>query len=206
MYPHPHIYEYMYLHPHTPTRTPTHTHTYTHTHVSVPKRASPFRRRRPRVARLAGVRFGICVQREHRRVEHRVSHHIVCGMRLFRPGGAPPQAGRARWDVDAGRAVVRGGAAGARARACAQPCGHAHARVSPGVRIAARTNDGLYVCMYRCIRIYIYICRYRCTCARDGYGHACGCAACDAHERAIARADDAAVAITCACGYVHRYI
>ena len=41
---------------------------------------------------------------------------------------------------------------------------------------------------------------------RDGYGRACGCTASHAHVRAIARADDAAVAITCARGYVRRYI
>ena len=40
--------------------------------------------------------------------------------------------------------------------------------------------------------------RYMSTCARDGYGRACGGTVPDAHVRAIARADDAAVAITCA--------
>ena len=45
-----------------------------------------------------------------------------------------------------------------------------------------------------------------CSCARDGYGRACGCTVPDAHVRAIARADDAAVAITCARGYVRRYM
>ncbi len=35
-----------------------------------------------------------------------------------------------------------------------------------------------------------------CTCVRDGYGRACGCTASHAHVRAIARADDAAAAIT----------
>ncbi len=44
--------------------------------------------------------------------------------------------------------------------------------------------------------------RYMCTCARDGYGRACGCTFPDAHVRAIARADDAAVAIACARGWV----
>ncbi len=41
--------------------------------------------------------------------------------------------------------------------------------------------------------------RHMCTCVRDGYGRACCCGASLAHVRAIARADDAAVAITCAC-------
>ncbi len=35
-----------------------------------------------------------------------------------------------------------------------------------------------------------------CICVRDGYGRACGCTASNAHVRAIARGDDAAVAIT----------
>ncbi len=47
---------------------------------------------------------------------------------------------------------------------------------------------------------------YGCTCVRDGYGRACGCIASHAHVRAIARADDAAVAITCTRGYVRRDI
>jgi hypothetical protein len=70
--------------------------------------------------------------------------------------------------VDAARAVVRGGTTGARARVCAETCGHAHARASTCVGIAARTKDGIYVCMYTCIYIYVsisicmhytYICR-----------------------------------------------
>ncbi len=59
----------------------------------------------------------------------------------------------------------------------------------------------LYVCMH-----YTYLCRYMCTCVRDGYGRACGCTASHARVRAIARADDAAVAITCTRGYVRRHI
>jgi hypothetical protein len=54
--------------------------------------------------------------------------------------------------------------------------------------------------VYMCIYMYIkYMYRYMCPCVRDGYGHACGCTVPDAHVRAIAHADDAAVAITCAC-------
>ena len=49
------------------------------------KRAGPFRRRGPRVARLAGVLHGDGVQREHRRVEHRVCFELLPGMRRFRP-------------------------------------------------------------------------------------------------------------------------
>jgi hypothetical protein len=66
-------------------------------HASAPTHARAFRRRGPRVARLAGVRLCVGVQREHRRVEHRRGHHVGRGMRrLSGPGGLPPQAGRAR--------------------------------------------------------------------------------------------------------------
>jgi hypothetical protein len=78
----------------------------------------------------------------------------VCAA-LSGPGGAPPQAGRARRVIGAARAVVRGGAADARARVCAPTCGHAHARVSPGVGIAARSIDGIYDCMS-----FVHICLY----------------------------------------------
>jgi hypothetical protein len=68
--------------------------------------------------RRAGVLLGVGVQRQHRRVEHRISHLVVRGMRhLFGPGGAPPPAGCARPVVDAVRAVVLRGPP-MRARAC----------------------------------------------------------------------------------------
>jgi hypothetical protein len=63
---------------------------------------------------------------------------------------------------------VRGGAADARSRVCAQTCGHAHVRAPTCVGIAARTKDGIYVCMYTYMYIYVsisicmhytYICR-----------------------------------------------
>ena len=47
---------------------------------------APSRRRRPRVARRAGVLDGEGVQREHRRVEHCSCHHVVLCIRRFRPG------------------------------------------------------------------------------------------------------------------------
>jgi surface protein len=56
----------------------------------------------------------------------------VCAA-LSGPGGAPPQAGRVRRVFDA--------------RACVQTCGHANARVSTCVGIAARTKVGSYVCL-----------------------------------------------------------
>jgi surface protein len=49
---------------------------------------------------------------------------------------------------DAARAVVRGGTADARARVCAETCGHAHALAFPCADIAARSKDGLHVCMH----------------------------------------------------------
>jgi hypothetical protein len=54
------------------------------------------------------------------------------------------------------RAVVRGGAADARARVCAQTCGHAHARVSTCIGQAARSKDGLHACVY--MYGYVRIC------------------------------------------------
>jgi hypothetical protein len=80
---------------------------------------APFRRRGPRVARLAGVRVGSSVQREHRRVEHRVGHNrVLCMRRLFGPGRRTTAAGRARRVVDAWRgSSMRGGAADTRAPA-----------------------------------------------------------------------------------------
>ena len=114
-------------------------------HTSAPAHASAFRRRGPRAARLAGVPVCVGVQREHRRVEHRVDNLVVlCMRRLFGPGGAPPQAGRARRVVGA------------------------HVRAPTCVGIAARTKDGIYVCMYTYMYIYVsisicmhytYICR-----------------------------------------------
>ena len=85
------INAYIYIHAHSyiedritdacPTCAPT------FAHVSAPKRASPFRRCGLRAARLAGVRLGGFVQRGHRRVEHRVGHHIARCMRRFSAGG-----------------------------------------------------------------------------------------------------------------------
>ena len=69
-------------------------------HVSAPKRVSPFCRRGPRVAWLAGVLPGYSIQREHRRVEHRVGHGVDRGRRRFRPA-ARPCGGRARPVFDA---------------------------------------------------------------------------------------------------------
>jgi hypothetical protein len=73
-------------------------------HASGPTHASAFRRHGPREVRLAGVPVGLGVQREHRRVEHRLSvEHAVCMGRLFGPGGAPP-----RRDALGGSSMRRG--------------------------------------------------------------------------------------------------
>jgi hypothetical protein len=53
------------------------------------------------------------------------------------------------------------------------------------------------------MHVHIYASMYLC----ERWAWACsGCTASNAHVRAIARADDATVAITCARGYVRRYI
>jgi hypothetical protein len=115
--------------------------------ASAPTHASGSRRRGPRAARLAGVHFGVGFQREHRRVEHRACHLVVRGMRRpFRPGRRRHRGGTR----SAGSSMPRGPlcpvAPPERARACARTCGHAHARASPCVGIAARTEDGVSVC------------------------------------------------------------
>jgi hypothetical protein len=118
--------------------------------ASAPTHASAFRRRRPRVARLAGVQLCVGFQREHRRVGHRVSHRLVqCMRRPFGPGGGPPRAGRAPAGCSIRRGPLCAAAPPMRARVCfAQTCGRAHARASPCADIAARSKDGLHVCMH----------------------------------------------------------
>jgi hypothetical protein len=59
--------------------------------ASAPTRVSAFRRRGPRVARLAGVPVGVGVQREHRRVEHRACHDVEqCMRRVSGPVARQP--------------------------------------------------------------------------------------------------------------------
>ncbi len=80
--------------------------------------ASAFRRRGPRVARLAGVLLGVVVQREHRRVEHRVGHNVgLCMRRLFGEAARQRKRDALGRVFDAARAVVRGGD-----RRCARAC------------------------------------------------------------------------------------
>jgi hypothetical protein len=129
----------------------------------------------------------------------------------------PPRAGQratAGGTRSAGCSMRRGPlcAAGPPMRACvwAQTCGRAHARASACVGTAAGMKDGIRACMYGYMHLsnwcvhykYIYIGICVLACVRDGYRRACGCTACTAHVRAIACAEDAAVAITCARGYV----
>jgi hypothetical protein len=110
-------------------------------HASAPTSASAFCRRGPRVARCAGVRVCVGVQRGHRRVEHRVSQHLVFGMRRLL-GPAARHCGGTRC---AGRRCGAGHCAQRRRLrrlcVCAQTCGHAHARMSTCVGIAARSKD-----------------------------------------------------------------
>ena len=69
---------------------------------------SPFCPRGPHAAQLAGVLLGVRVQREHRRVEHRVGQQLVLGMRRFRLGRRATAGGtRSGGVADAARAVVR---------------------------------------------------------------------------------------------------
>jgi hypothetical protein len=143
--------------------------------------------------------------------------------------GTPPRSPRCKTYARSPRAGQRATAGGTRSAGCsmrrmplcaagppmracvwAQTSGPAHARASACVGTAARTKDGLHVCMYGYMHLsnwcvhykYIYIGICVLACVRDGYGCACGCTAYTAHVRAIACAEDAAVAITCARGYV----
>ncbi len=106
----------------------------------------------------AGVPRCGCVQRGHRRVEHRVGHHVGFGMRrLFGPGGAPPQAGRARWVVGVALSVVRGGDRRcARVCACADDCGRCH-----HVRMRVYIRRNISPTHTSFIILYIYRCRVR---------------------------------------------
>jgi hypothetical protein len=126
-------------------------------HASAPTRASPSRRRRLRVPRLAGVPVCVGVQRRHRRVEHRACHRVVRGMRrLSGPGGAQLRAGRARPGrrCGAGRCARRHRRS---ARVCVQTCGHAHARVCTCVSLRVRKmGTPMYVFMYFYMYMYIY--------------------------------------------------
>ncbi len=108
----------------------------------------------------AGVLRCVGVQRGHRRVEHRVGHHVVRGMRRSRPGDAH-YGGRARPGFDAVRPVVRGGTADA--RASAHMCRHSLAR-GLGCRYG-RPEGRLDTCIRR--HIYIYVCV--CVCVLDVY-------------------------------------
>ena len=96
--------------------------------------------------RRAGVPVGVGVQCQHRRVEHRVGHRVVPGMRRSWPGGAH-YGGRAWPFIDAARPVVRGGTADARARA--HTCRHSLAR-GHGCRYGRAEGR-----LGTCIRIYV---------------------------------------------------
>jgi hypothetical protein len=93
----------------------------------------PFHRRgRLRAARLAGVLRCVGVQRKHRRVEHRVGHLFVQGMRRF--------FGRRRATAaDAlGRSSMRHRHCARRHRRCAR------------THVLALAWAGVHVCMYGC--------------------------------------------------------
>jgi hypothetical protein len=91
------------------------------------KCASTSSRCRASRSRLAGVPLGDSVQREHRRVEHRLCHGFDRGMRRFRPG--THRGGlRSVGDVRSGAADVC-----VSARACRRS-----ARRRPSMRTSAR--------------------------------------------------------------------
>jgi hypothetical protein len=125
-------------------------------HASAPTRASAFRRRERHVARRAGVQLGVGVQREHRRVEHRASHLVGKRMRRpFRPWRRTTAGGTRSVGRRCASRCARRRRRCARARVCAPTCGHAHARASTCVGIAALRKDGR---MYACMNMYRYPC------------------------------------------------
>ncbi len=124
-------------------------------HVSAPTRASTFRRRGPRVARLTGVLCGVGVQREHRRVEHRARHHVGHGMRRFRADGAPPRRARSV-GARCRAAVVRGGTADARACARTHVIGMWWSRVAD-TAMHSCAQEKWYICIRECVKMHIYL-------------------------------------------------
>jgi hypothetical protein len=123
------------------------------THPRRPMRA-PFRRRGPRAARLAGVLVCVgVVQREHRRVEHRVGHHVVLGMRLC---FGPPARHRLRDAL--GESSMRRGplcAAGPPMRARVWACGDVWARsiYNMCAYIDAKSGYVKWALVCSCIRV-----------------------------------------------------
>jgi hypothetical protein len=106
--------------------------------------------------RLAGVPV-VGIQREHRRVEHRVTYLVVlCMRRLSGPGGARPQAGRARRVVDTAQAGVRSGAADA--RVCVRRHVGTRMRGCPRVQVQLLVAETGY--MYICTCMYISLCMH----------------------------------------------
>ena len=114
---------------------------------------APSRRRGPRVARRAGVPLGVGVQREHRRVERRLSVEHGRGMRrLIGPGGAPPRAGR-----------MLGTAARRNARMYVQDAHNYKLTYKYLGTLGGmyKTHINIHIYCYRiciCICIYIFIC------------------------------------------------
>ncbi len=73
-------------------------------------------------------------------------------------------------------------------RACGCTASHAHVRAIARIIYIYIYMRDIYIYIYTCMYMF-YVCMYRHinTCARDGYGRACGCTASQAHVRAIAR-------------------
>jgi hypothetical protein len=113
-----------------------------HTYSAL-KRMSTIRRCRPRAARLAGVRL-VGVQREHRRMEHRLCHLVVLCMRHFRPV--------ARHAADAlGQCSMGHGRRARRRHRCVRACAHLH------ICMHVKSCDvNVYACMLL-FRRYIHV-------------------------------------------------
>ena len=109
---------------------------------------APSRRRGPRVARRAGVLVGDGVQREHRRVEHRLSVDHCLGMRrLFGPGRRATAGGR-----------VLGTAARRNAGMYVQTHMYVHPYILYMYMYIVCMDAWMHVCMFIFMYMYMYEC------------------------------------------------
>ncbi len=105
--------------------------------------------------RRAGVLQGVGVQREHRRVEHRVRHLVVLCMRRSRPGGAH-YGGRARPGFGAARGPLC--AAAPPIRACVRTRASTRLRGGLGVGTAGRRGGSIRASLNLYIFVYASVC------------------------------------------------
>ncbi len=149
-----------------------------------------------RVNRLAGVQLGVGLQREHRRVEHRLRHELVQRMRHSRPARALRRTALGRSPTHARPLCSAAPPMRARARAGAHVAMHIRAYVDgspldthlcssaielplyPSLSMSnAHTHRPFPRCMYTCIRmhasivranvcVHVYVCVCVCVCVR----------------------------------------